>query len=166
MSNYYERTGRLSPLNQLEYNFLRDLYLYLTRQENGDEFRMNLYNSYTRLINICYFPNLTSIDKKKVDIIHQQCLILLRREMLTNWSFIYLNRCDHYQKMVQVIELLKNWSLNPLYYGYASYKEFFEGIDFLRKQFNQYKIDMHADVGKWPRRFRKRFHRKEGKEKI
>ena len=161
MNNYYERNRKLSPLNRLEHSFLKNLYLYLTKQEAGDEFRLELYNDYIRLINVCYFPNREDISRECADVIYIQCNILLDREMVGPLTFIYLNSWNHYQKMKQVIDLIKNWSLNPLYYGHATYKELFEDMDFLRKQFNRYRIDMHADVGKWPRKFRKRFNRKD-----
>jgi hypothetical protein len=71
-----------------------------------------------------------------------------------------MNSRWHYLKMLDIIKLIKNWGLNPLYYGYASQKEFFDDIDFLRKIFSENKIDIHSAVGKWPRKFRKRFGRK------
>jgi hypothetical protein len=160
MANYLQRNQKMSPLNTLEYIFLRDLYRYLTKQEVGSDFRLNLYNNYIKLINTCYFPNREDISKEWVEIIYKQCLILLDREMESHRTFIYLNSWNHYQKMIQVLDLIKNWSLNPLYYGYASKKEFFEDIDFLRKIFSENKIDIYSAVGKWPKKFRKRFERK------
>jgi len=159
MSNYLERNKKLSPLNTLEYIFIRSVYRYLTKQEQSKEEKNKLYKNYIELINICYFPNREEICRDWIEIIYRQCNILLDRDYYGPLTFITLNDHWHYKKMQQVLDLIKIWSENPLYYGYASKEEFFRTMDFLRKQFNSQKIDMYNAVGKWPRKFRKRFQR-------
>ncbi len=131
-------------------------YLYLTKQELGKDFKDELYKRYSRLVNVCYFPNREVICPDTVETIHAQMNILLDRDYSSPLTFINLNDSWHYSKMKQVVELLRIWNLNSFYYGYADQKEFFESMDFLRKQFNSQKIDIYAAVGKWPRKFRKR----------
>jgi hypothetical protein len=160
MAKYLERNETLPPLNKLEYRFISNLYRYLTRQESGDDFRRQLYDDYIKLINICYFPNREDISQEWIDVIYTQCNILIDRDYLGPWTFIILNNSSHYRKIKQVLELIKNWSENPLYYGYAAMNEFFIVLDFLRKRFDSDKINIQDEVGKWPRQLRKRKGRK------
>lgn len=159
MANYIHRTGTLSPLNTLEYVFMRSLYRYVTKQDQSKEEKERLYKNYIELINICHFPNREDICPDWVEIIYRQCNILLDRDFSGPRTFMILNDEWHWAKMHQVLDLMKIWSLNPLYYGHASHEEFFKAMDFLRKQFNENKADLYANVGKWPRKFRKRFQR-------
>jgi hypothetical protein len=161
MANYLDKNKKLSPLNNLEYVFLRDMYWYLTKQELSQEHKKRLYKNYIELINICHFPNCEEISLNWVEIIYTQCKILLDRDYSGPRTFIVLNDNWHWGKMHQVLDLIKLWSVNPLYYGYASEKEFFIVIDFLRKQFNEQRRNIYHEVGKWPREFRKRFGRKD-----
>lgn len=159
LANYVKRNNKLSPLYQKEYLFLKHLYWYLTRQDQGKDFRKELYEEYINLINICYFPNKEDFSLDWAEVIYYQCNILIDREYQSPITFIMLNDSRHYLKLKQTVELIYNWSQNPLYCGYASEKEFYKDIDFLRKQFSKDKIDMYEAVGKWPRKFRKRFAR-------
>jgi len=159
MANYMERTGKYSPMNKLEYIFLKELYMYLTKQKLSKEFKKQLYSNYIKLINLGYWCNRADLNKEMQDIIYLQYQIILEAQYTGPVTFIMLNDKWHYHKMHQVLELIYNWSINPQYYGYASEKEFFEDMNFLRKQFTENKIDIYAAVDKWPREFRKRFQR-------
>lgn len=158
-ANYIERNGKMSPLVEKEYIFLKGLYMYLTKQVLTQEFKNNLYKNYTELVDACFFPNRDSINKEMVECLYQLALIILEREKAGPVTFISLNLESHYKKMYKIIDLLRAWSINPQYYGHASEKEFWESIDFLRKLFNEDKIDIYYQTGKWPKKFRKRFQR-------
>jgi len=159
MSKYIERTGKYSPMNELEYIFLKELYMYLTKQEMSKEFKKQLYTNYIKLVNLSYWCNCSEPNPEMQKIIYKQCNIILDWQYIGPFTFIMLNNNWHYEKMKQVIDLLYNWSINPHYYGYASEKEFFNNMNFLRKQFTENKVDLYAAVDKWPKEFRKRFHR-------
>jgi hypothetical protein len=159
MANYIHKNGTMSPLNRLEYVFLRRLYRYVTKQHQEPGEKDRLYKNYIELINICYFPNREEICPDMVEIVYKQCNILLDRDFSGPRTFMILNDEWHWIKMHQIVDLMKAWSLNPLYHGYACKPQFFEAMGFLRKQFNENQQDMYANVGKWPRKFRKRFNR-------
>jgi hypothetical protein len=159
MANYMEKNGKFSPMNELEYIFLKELYMYLTKQEMSTDFKKQLYTDYIKLINLAYWCNRTDLNREMIDIIYKQCQLIVEGQYKGPLTFIMLNNKWHYQKFMQVLDLLYNWSINPQYYGYASEKEFFNDMDFLRKQFTENKIDIYAAVDKWPREFRKRFQR-------
>ena len=159
MLNYYERNHKYSPLNFLEYNFLKLLYFYLTKQVMSVETKDTLYDNYIRIINLGYWCNRSDLNREMIDVIYKQCNIILEQQYSGPLTFIMLNNHQHYKKMKQVIELMHNWSINPQFYGYASKNEFFKDIDFLRKQFTENKIDIYSAVDKWPKEFKKRFNR-------
>jgi hypothetical protein len=95
------------------------------------------------------------------DAFYKHMQIIIESEYNSPRTFILLNTTGHYLKMCQSIEFLHAWSINPQYYGYASEKEFWETMDFMRQQFTENKVDMYAAVGKWPKKFRTRFERKD-----
>jgi hypothetical protein len=159
MQNYIDRNQKFSPLNKAEYIFLKELYWYLTKQQMSKEFKKQLYENYIKIINLGYWCNRTDLNYDMIDTIYIQCQLILEDQYNGPATFILLNDSKHYQKLLQVIDLIYTWSINPLYYGYASEKEFFEDMDFLRKQFTENKVDIYAAVDKWPREFRKRFQR-------
>jgi hypothetical protein len=167
MQNYIDRNGKYSPMNRLEYVFLKELYWYLTKQQMSSDFKKQLYENYIKLINLGYFCNRSDLNLEMMEIIHLQCQLILEENYSGPMTFIMLNNNWHYEKMLQIIDLIYNWSINPQYYGYASEKEFFNDMDFLRKQFTENKVDIYSAVDKWPREFRKRFQRenRENKEK-
>lgn len=138
---------------------MRGTYQYLTKQVQTKEFKHQIYLDYIKLINVCHFPNREEVSLTWINIIHKQCCILLDRDHTNPSTFVLLNNEWHWLKMHQVVDLIKIWSINPLYHGYASESEFFEVMDFLRKQFNDHQINIYKAVGKWPRKFRKRFQR-------
>ena len=165
MSNYMEKTGKYSPMNELEYIFLKELYMYLTKQEMSKEFRKQLYLNYIKLINLGYWCNRTDLNHDMIGIIYKQCQLIIEAQYTGPITFIMLNDKWHYHKLLQVVDLIYNWSINPQFYGYATEKEFFKDMDFLRKQYTENKIDIYDAVAKWPREFRKRFQREKTKEK-
>jgi len=156
--NYTIRNHKLSPMNRLEFQFMKRLYWYFTKQYNSTtpEFREYLYNDYIQLVNLTYKFNRVDQSPLMQDIIIEQLEIILEAEASGPRSFILLNFDDHVQKMRKAIKLFSVWFRNPDYYGYASEKEFFEAMDFLRKEFNRENIDIHDAVGKWPKKFRQR----------
>ena len=157
--NYLDRNHKLSPLNKVEYLFLKKLYWYLTKQVQTQESKEELYYLYQKLFNVCFFPNRETININMVNIIYTQCQILLEREYKSPWSFIILNKQSHYQKLQNILLLLKNWTINEKRGPYMDEKEFWENMEFLRKEFNSDRIDIHYEVGKWPKKLRKRFNR-------
>ena len=159
MQNYTIRNKKLSPIHRLEFGFLKRLYWYLTKQKTDLEFKDNLYKNYTDIVNLSYFPNREDQNPKMQETVYLQSKIILEDEYQGPRSFILLNNSIHYNKMQQTIDLIYRWGINPEYHGYASEKEFWETMEFLRTQFNENKIDMYAAVGKWPRKFRTRFKR-------
>ena len=161
MANYIERNKKLSPLNRLEYIFLRDLYRYLTKQILNQESKKRLYMYYIRLVDLCYFPNRPNFNKKIADVIYMQCLILLERDFNSEYTFILLNDFRHFQKIQKTLELLYNWAYSEDKGHFLSEREFWENMEFIRKEFNSEKIDLNYQVGKWPKKLRKRFWRKE-----
>jgi hypothetical protein len=158
--NKLNRIRSMPPLYKKEYVFLKELYMYLSKQVLTQEFKDNLYINYTELVDTCYFPNRETICFPMVETLYLQGLNILEREYNGPVTFIILNNENHYLKMRKILELLYNWSLNPEYYGFASEPEFWEAMEFLRKEFNKTKIDIEYQVGKWPRKFRKRRIRK------
>ncbi len=86
---------------------------------------------------------------------------LLDIDYNSNRTFITLNNTNHYLGMQQVLAMLYTWSRHPMYYGYASEGEFIQSIEFMRSRFNHHRINLFNEVGKWPRKFRKRFARLE-----
>ncbi len=160
MQNYYIRTGQYSGLTQLEYIFLKHLYMYLTKQQTSMEFKEELYTIYTKLIDITYSMNRPEPCPRLQDAIYKHLDIILESEYHGPVTFIMLNSTEHYKKMQKAIRMLKVWGTNPLYSGYASEDEFWEAMNFLRKQFSYSEINFYNEVGKWPRKFRKRFRRK------
>ena len=161
MANYIEKNKKLSPLNQLEYQFLRKIYWYLTKFKTDKEFKKDFYDIYIKLINLMHWCNREEINPEMLNIIFLQLEILLDRDFSGPYTFITLNNVSDYKEIKTVLKALKIWSLNPIYYGYASEKEFFSAMDILRKRIK--KQDLYYQVGKWPREFRLRKGRK-GKE--
>jgi len=159
MLDYAERTKKFSPLNQLEYNFLKGLYQYLTKQYQTPEQKKELYNNYTLLIDKGYSFNRETPDPDILEIIYLQLKLILENEYKGPLTFITLNNNWHYERMNHIIDLIYTWSLSPGYYGYASENEFFDLVDFMRKEFNNNRVDITKAVGKYPRKLRKRFNR-------
>jgi len=154
LQNYIDRNKKRTPIMEMEYIFLKELYMYLTKQVLTKEFKDNLYTNYTKLVDVCYFPNRDSVDPTMVHCLYIMANVILDREEVGPYTFILLNNKEHHKKMREVLDLLRNWSLNPEWYGFASEKEFWESMEFLRKQFQ--KPDIYYEVGKWPKKFRKR----------
>ncbi len=140
----------------MEYNLLNQMYRYLTKQETSYEFKEDLYHSYIKLTDKCYFPNKEEIDLNWVRIFCNQMRVLLDRDYNSPMTFLILNDSRHYQKMHQLIDIIELWNTDPEFYGFADYGEFYKVLDAYRKQFNYLKIDIPAAVGKWPRKDRKR----------
>ena len=145
-------------MNRLEFSFLKSLYWYFTKQYNSTtpEFKEQLYNNYIRLINLTYKFNRADQNPLMQDVILEQLSIILDSETTGPRSFIMLNFEEHVKKMRRAIKMFGVWFKNPDYHGYASEKEFFEAIDFLRKEFNRDDIDQYKAIGKWPKKFRQR----------
>lgn len=159
MQDYLSRNGKRSQLHILEYVFLKHLYMYLTKQQLSAEFKEELYTMYVELINLMSFPNRKGPSRRIQDAIHKHLKIILESEYNGPWTFILLNNTSHYKRMLRALDLLRTWSEHPEFYGYASEKEFWEAMEFMRKEFNDDVIDIHHAVGKYPRKFRKRFAR-------
>ena len=160
MANYLHRNNKLSPLHRKEYLFLKNLYIYLTKQITNQKFKEQLYQEYTELIDILYFPNRDSVCPEMAETIYLDFKNLLYREMTSKYTFIQLNSIKHYQHMLKIVELIYNWTLNEDKGSFMDPDEFQETIDFLRKEFNKDKMDLNYYTGKWPKKFRKRFKRK------
>jgi hypothetical protein len=154
MNNYFERNKKLSPLNQLEYMFLKHLYWYLSKQVLTEEIRQQTYKEYSKLMDLCFYPNQATINARMVDIIYLQCLNLLEREKHGAYSFILLNDEKHYLGMKKAIELFYNQALNKQDGHILDWKEFWENMKFIRKQFQA--LDFNYQIGKWPKKLRKR----------
>jgi len=161
MIDYSDRTGKFSPLNQLEYNFLKMLYMFLTKQYQSPDSKHRLYEAYIKLVDVTYFPNRSTPNPELIDIIYKQFQIILDNEYKGPYTFILLNSELHYQKMFRVLKLIKNWQQNPDYYGFATEKEFYDLLFFIRRIFSKdkYNIDIEKAVGKWPKKLRQRFNR-------
>jgi hypothetical protein len=110
-------------------------------------------------MDLCFFPNRDSINPEMVETIYLQCLILLERDFSGPKTFILLNKDWHYYKMRSILELFYNWALNEEKGHYLDEKEFWETMEFIRKEFNKETIDIYYEVGKWPKKLRKRFQR-------
>jgi hypothetical protein len=159
MLRYLERNGKNSPLVEKEYIFLKYLYMYLTKQILDKESKKLLFKYYTDLVNLCYFPNLEDINKKMVYVIHLQCIIILEDQVKTPITFLQLNKESHKKKMEFILDLFENWALNDKKGNFMNEKEFWENLKFMRDQFNKDKIDIYYQIGKWPKKLRKRFNR-------
>ena len=159
MQNYNIKNGHRSPITSLEFNFLKSLYWYLTKQHQSTslEFKKDLYTSYVDIVNLSYKFNRSDPDPNMQETIHLQMKIILDNETKGPRSFILLNNEFHIERMNVVLELLYRWFTNPNYYGYASENEFWTAMEFLRSRFE--KIDLEDAVGKFPRKFRERFNR-------
>lgn len=160
MQNYYIRNKKMSPMHQLNFTFLKRLYMYLTKQELSKDFKKDIYDNYIQLVNSTYFPNRSDTNKNMHTVIYRMQRCIIDNEYKGPLTFILLNSEQHYLKLIQAVNLIYVWSTNPEYYGYANEKEFWETMEFLRKQFSENEVDMYAAVGKWPRKFRQRFKRR------
>jgi len=159
MRNYSHRTGKFSPLNQLQYMFLKGLYQYLTRQHQTSEQKEAMYTNYTAIVDKGYFPNRETPNPQMLEIMYLQMQLILENEYKGQYTFILLNNSWHYQKMGYVLNMIYTWSLSPSYYGYASEEEFWELMNFIRKQFSNNEVDLVEAVGKYPKKLRRRFGR-------
>jgi hypothetical protein len=158
MQNYVVRNHKLSPMTRLEFQFLKRLYWYMTKQYSSTtkEFKEEIYKDYINIVNLTYKFNRIDQNPLMQETIIMQLRILLNNEISGPRSFIMLNFEGHVQKMKKTIDLFEIWFMNPDYHGYASENEFWEAMDFLRKQFNQDDIDIYKVIGKWPKKFRSR----------
>lgn len=159
MQNYTERNQKRNSLHVHEYMFLKHLYMYLTKQQTSTEFKDELYLLYIKIVNLSFFPNRKEPSPRLQDAFYKHMQIILETEYGSPWTFILLNTDGHYQKMLQSVEFLHTWAMNPQYYGYASENEFWDTMEFMRKQFTENKVDMYNATGKWPKQIRNRFQR-------
>lgn len=138
------------------------MYFICTKQVSPNdikEFRDKMYNNYTKIVNLTYKWNREDPDPNIQRLVIDSMRLILRNEYSGPLTFIELNQTSHYKKMHNVITTFETWFTNKDYLGYASRSEFDEAVDTIRKEFNKDQVDFFSAVGKWPRKFRRRFDR-------